>query len=110
LSWLTPVISATQEAEIGRIAVQGQPRQKISKNTPQQINMSWSCMTNIPAMSEAEGKGSHPSQLGQKMRHYLKNNLKSKRTRGMAQVVHSLPSKCRDLSLNFSTSKERYNK
>jgi hypothetical protein len=28
----------------------------------------------------------------------------------MAQVVHSLPSKCRDLSLNFSTSKERYNK
>jgi hypothetical protein len=30
--WLTPVIPATQEAEMGRIMVPGQPRQKEKKN------------------------------------------------------------------------------
>jgi hypothetical protein len=28
--WLVPVISATQKAEIRRIVIEGQPRQKIS--------------------------------------------------------------------------------
>jgi hypothetical protein len=32
--WLTPIIPTTWEAEIGRIRVQGQPGQKVSK-TPQ---------------------------------------------------------------------------
>jgi hypothetical protein len=29
--WFTPVISATQEVEIGRIVILGQPKQKVSK-------------------------------------------------------------------------------
>jgi hypothetical protein len=32
--WFTPVILATQEAEIRRIAVQSQPRQIVCKNLP----------------------------------------------------------------------------
>jgi hypothetical protein len=40
--WLTSVIPATKETEIGRITVQGQPRQKVSK-TPSQQEMGCAC-------------------------------------------------------------------
>jgi hypothetical protein len=33
VQWVTPVISVTREKEIGRIVVQGQPVQKVSKIT-----------------------------------------------------------------------------
>jgi hypothetical protein len=39
VQWLIPVIPTTQEAEIGRITVQGQPRQKVSE-TPIPIKKS----------------------------------------------------------------------
>jgi hypothetical protein len=31
VQWLTPIILPTQEVEIRRIVIQGQPRQKVSK-------------------------------------------------------------------------------
>jgi hypothetical protein len=36
--WFAPVIPTIQEAEIRRIAVQGQPEQKISETLSQQVN------------------------------------------------------------------------
>jgi hypothetical protein len=38
VQWLTSVISPTQEAEIQRIRVQGQPRQKVSETPPNPIS------------------------------------------------------------------------
>jgi hypothetical protein len=51
--WLTPVILATWEAEIRRIMVRGQPRQKVGK-TPSQPIKSWEQghMPVIPAMQK----------------------------------------------------------
>jgi hypothetical protein len=51
--WLMPIISTTQEVESGKITVQGQYRQKVSKQT----SWVWWNMPAIPAMWEvAEGK------------------------------------------------------
>jgi hypothetical protein len=33
--WLTPIIPATQGAEIGRMEIQGQPQQKVSETSSQ---------------------------------------------------------------------------
>jgi hypothetical protein len=38
--WLVSIITASQESEMGRITVQGQPRKKVSK-TPFQSTESW---------------------------------------------------------------------
>jgi hypothetical protein len=61
----------------------------------------------IPAIREAYVEGS-PFQAGwEKARQYLKNSLKQKGTGGMAQVVEYLPSKCKALSSNPNTRRER---
>jgi hypothetical protein len=46
-------ISATWEAEIRRIKVQGSPSKKVSKILSQQINLVWWCMPVIPTTWEA---------------------------------------------------------
>jgi hypothetical protein len=43
--WLTPIILATQEAEIRRITVQCQPREKVHK-TPSQKKLTKKCWWN----------------------------------------------------------------
>jgi hypothetical protein len=53
----TPVIPATWEAEIGRIFIQGQPRQKVSKTPSQQVSWTWWYTTMNPSMLEVvDGK------------------------------------------------------
>jgi hypothetical protein len=47
-----PVIQATQEAEIGKFVVQGQPRQKVSKTLSQQNKLGMMVHTYNPAMWE----------------------------------------------------------
>jgi hypothetical protein len=39
--WYKPVIPATQEVEIGRIALRGQPRQKVKETSSEQISQVW---------------------------------------------------------------------
>jgi hypothetical protein len=43
MQWPTLVILATREAEIGRIMVQAQPRDKVCKTTSQSISWEWCC-------------------------------------------------------------------
>jgi hypothetical protein len=64
VSWLKPVILATQEAEIGRITAQGQLDQKVHETSSQP---SW-----VPVTCDPNNSGS--GQPRHKMRPYLKNN------------------------------------
>jgi hypothetical protein len=48
--WYIPVIPENQEVEIRRMAVQGQPQQKISEIPFQQTNWEWWYTSLIPAM------------------------------------------------------------
>jgi hypothetical protein len=53
---LIPVVSATGEAEIRRIVVQGHPRQKVSKTPSQPTSQLWWFTPVIPAMRETVGR------------------------------------------------------
>jgi hypothetical protein len=58
-----PVISVTWEVGIRRIAIQGQPRQRVSKTLSEEISWLWWYVPMDPAMLEAEARGSrerHP--------------------------------------------------
>jgi hypothetical protein len=71
-----PVIPAIQEAEIRRIAVQGQPGQKVSKTLNQQnAGHGGTCLSSQQWLSRPT--------LSKNTRPYLKNN-KAKRVEGGA--------------------------
>jgi hypothetical protein len=66
-----PVISTVSEGEIGRITVQGQLGQKLSK-TPMIVSQAWWHVPVIPAVGETIGRSE--VSPGQRVRPYLKNN------------------------------------
>jgi hypothetical protein len=78
--WLISIIPATQEAEIWRTMVQGQPRQKVCKNPSQQTSWRW---WHTPVVSATgESIGSRITVQGcprAKNKTYLKSKLKQKR-------------------------------
>jgi hypothetical protein len=72
---LTRVIPATWEAEIGRTAVGGQPRQKVSETQSQPIIWVWWHWPDLSATQEALGRPvSKTGDQEQNWRPYLKNN------------------------------------
>jgi hypothetical protein len=105
VQWLMP-IPGTWEAEIGGMAVHGQPGQKVSEISSQ------------PTAGHVAGTY-HPSYLGSvNMRIVVQTGLgknmraiskitKVKRAGSMAQVVKCLPSKCKALSSTGSTTKKK---
>jgi hypothetical protein len=74
--WLSLIIPATQEAEVKRIMVQGQPRQKLIK-TPSQSISSAGMVARACGLSYIGHIGRRTASKagsGQKTRLYLKNN------------------------------------
>jgi hypothetical protein len=69
-----PVLSATQEAETGRVTVPGQPRQKFSETSSQPKNWIWWCTSVIPATTGGIGRRIRVQDgPGKNVRLYLKN-------------------------------------
>jgi hypothetical protein len=102
------VIPATWEAQAGKITVQGQPRQSyqdlISTNKPGMV-------VHACHLSYTGGRGRKIIVLGWprlKVRTYLKDNLKTSRAEGVAQVAQCLP--IPEFKLQFSQKKKQTNK
>jgi hypothetical protein len=76
----------TQEAEIGRIAGQSQPGQKVSKTPFSTIRWAWWCMSIFPATWDQRYEITEVSPW-QKIETLSKKQLKQKKGWGMAQVV-----------------------
>jgi hypothetical protein len=76
-AWLSvPVIPAIQKAEIRRILVLGQPRQKVHKTTSHQKKSGHGGVSIIPSSTGSiKQENCVPGQLWQKVRPYLQNNL-----------------------------------
>jgi hypothetical protein len=104
--WLMPVIPVTQEAEIRRIAVWGQPQTKKKKkkwDSPSQlINQGWWPTSVVSAMRETKIGGSW-SKTGPRPKHetLYKKITKAKNQNCVIQVVECLPSKCEALNSKF---------
>jgi hypothetical protein len=65
--WFTPVILAIWETEIGRIKVQGQPRQNVSKTPSQPIARHGGSHLSSQAIWEADIRIASPGQPGKKV-------------------------------------------
>jgi hypothetical protein len=88
MQWFMSVILATQEVEIRRIMVQGQPRQKVGESpSPPKAGHGDLCLSSqLFKRSKQEDYG--PGWTGQKLwRPYPKNNQSKKGMGGVAQVV-----------------------
>jgi hypothetical protein len=90
--WLTPVILATQEVEIRRIAVQGQPRQKVRETLFQPMTRHGGIHPSFQLLQEAHVQDHVQADPREKARSHLKNKAGQK---GLveAQVLEYLPSK-----------------
>jgi hypothetical protein len=90
------------EAEIRKMTVQSQPRQKFCKTSTQPIaGCTVVCTYHPNKLKKQDGS---PGQPRQKARPYLQNNQSKKRAGGIAQIIEHLPTKCKDLSSNLYTA------
>jgi hypothetical protein len=89
-----PIIPATEEIEIGKVKVWGEPRQKVSETLNSTKNLDVVAHTCDPAMWEAYvGESWSKASPFQKI-------IKPKKNMEVAQVVEHLPSKHKALSSN----------
>jgi hypothetical protein len=102
--WLTPAIPAIWEADIRRIEVLGQPRQKVCENLSQWKKrwVQW-CTTVISAMV---GTVKQEDQRSWSQLPWVKIS-RAERAEGVAEVVEHLPSKHKALTSNPSTVKKK---
>jgi hypothetical protein len=99
------VILTTWKAEIGRIAVRGQPRQKVLETSSQPVGWAWWFTSVILATCESTNR-KVVVQAGLGLSEtYLKNNHCERNWRH-GQMVEPLPSKSEDLSSTATTTKK----
>jgi hypothetical protein len=105
VQWLAPTIPATWEVEIRKILVGNQPQEKASKTLSQPIKAWYGSGHLSSQMCERHKSEDHGKAWpGQKFGDPIQKITKAKRVMGVAQVVECLPSKCKALNLNPSTS------
>jgi hypothetical protein len=76
--WLTPVIPATEETEIGRIVVEGKPKQKVGDPiSTKNAVCGGMCLSSSEAGSLSR-RNMVQTALGKNMRHCLKNHQSKK--------------------------------
>jgi hypothetical protein len=90
-----PLIPATQEEEIQKIKVQGQPGQKVSKTPHLNNNIKKARHGGTCLLSQLGGSQSRPAQA-------KGSTWKVTRFQGYAQVVERLPGKLKALNSNPS--------
>jgi hypothetical protein len=103
--WLTVVISTTQEAEIEKITILGQPGQKRSRDPISTEKAGQVIRTCHPSYSGKSEMGASWSRLAwAKSKIPISKITSAKRAGGIAQVVKCLPGKWETLSSNSSNT------